>query len=242
LTGKFQNAYLQHNINNDRWSHNHQAARVYLLFPAYTAPGMLLEKLISLVAPHCCLNCSKEGTLLCDPCSVQYLQVTRPVRRSQVLRQVLVYSEYSGLSKELVQRLKFGRTPAAAEHIAQALANLVPQSDCVLVPIRTSLSRARQRGYDQSVLITGCLAKQCGLPVADILVHATNTRQLGAKRQERLRQLRGVYRVSRPESVRGCHLTLVDDVMTTGATLDTAATALLQAGAKSVSGLVFAAA
>jgi ComF family protein len=203
---------------------------------------MLLEKIIALVAPHTCLICSIEGALLCDHCFQTQLRNTLPNRQSAVLENIWVYSDYQGLSKELIQRLKFGRTPAAAEHIAVALASLVPAGDYLLVPVRTSLSRARQRGYDQSVLITRLLAKYCDLTIADVLVHATNIRQLGAKRQERLRQLQGVYRVSRPDRIKGQYLILVDDVMTTGATLDAAGTVLLQAGARSVSGLVFTAA
>lgn len=201
---------------------------------------MLLETIINLVAPHVCLVCNREGTLLCQGCQTE--RQPQVVRRGRSVDHIWVCSAYDGLSKQLLQRLKFERTPAAAEHIAKALASRGPTGDYLLVPVRTSLSRARQRGYDQAVLITRHLAHMVSQPLADVLIHAGNTRQLGAKRQERLRQLRGVYRVSHPERIKGRHVILIDDVMTTGATLEAAASALLGAGAKSVDGLVFAAA
>ena len=65
-------------------------------------------------------------------------------------------------------------------------------------------------------------------------------RQVGANRRERLRQLHSAFRVVRPDVVRGRHIVLVDDVLTTGATLETAARVLLNAGAARVSAVVLA--
>ncbi len=209
---------------------------------------MLLEKLVSIFAPHYCLGCSVEGKLVCDQCFMVLAAQTDKdsvisTPRLPHIGRLWAFAQYSGLPKQLVQALKFDRCLEASEHIAGLLAASGPLSnDCVLVPVRTSPRRHRQRGYDQTVLITRHLSKRTELPMLDVLSRAGNVRQLGATRAERLRQLKGVYRVNNPNIVVGRKIILIDDVVTTGATLEAAAACLLQSGALSVRALVFAAA
>jgi ComF family protein len=110
----------------------------------------------------------------------------------------------------------------------------------LIVPIPTAISRIRQRGYDQTVLLARALSRQGHLLRADVLVRVSRSRQVGANRQKRLAQLRNSFIVSGNELVRKADILLIDDVVTTGATLETAATVLKKAGAKSVSAVVFA--
>lgn len=204
---------------------------------------MLLEKLVRIIAPHICLNCQTEGQIVCTDCllTIPRLPDNVTVPRPVHMQDLIVYASYEGLAKELVQSLKFKHCSEVAEHIAQVLYDFCDSSDeTMLVPVRTSLRRYRQRGYDQTVLITRYLSRLSGLPVTDVLMRSSTVRQLGARRSERLSQLKGAYSVRRPESIRGRHLLLIDDVVTTGATLESAASALHEAGAASVRGLVFA--
>ena len=104
----------------------------------------------------------------------------------------------------------------------------------------TATSRVRQRGYDQAKLLARALARQAGLPYLDCLARVGQTHQVGATREQRLRQLQAAFRVRRPNAVRSAYLLLVDDVSTTGATLELAATILKSAGARRVDAIVFA--
>jgi predicted amidophosphoribosyltransferase len=83
------------------------------------------------------------------------------------------------------------------------------------------------------------LARQMGVPYRTHLRRIGQAHQVGANRAERLRQLRGAFRLAHAEALRGKHIVLVDDVLTTGATLETAARALKRAGASRVSAIVF---
>ncbi|MGH7240849.1 MAG: ComF family protein [Candidatus Saccharimonadales bacterium] len=115
-----------------------------------------------------------------------------------------------------------------------------PHADLVIVPVPTATSRMRQRGYDQATLIAKHLAQQTGGTYAPALRRSGQHHQVGSNRTQRIQQLRGAYRVASTGAITNKHILLVDDVLTTGATLEAAARVLKAAGAKRVSGLVFA--
>lgn len=218
----------------------------------------ILEKLMQIVAPFSCLGCGNEGSVVCAGCRDTMCQPLPPrcyrchasnklsatcaaCRRHTALRHVWVCSAYEGLVKDLVYKLKFERTRAAAVPIAENMHGLLPRyGRFVVVPVPTATNRVRERGYDQAELVARSLASCRTMPYVCALRRLGRTRQLGAKRLARQQQLLSAYRVSRPHLVRNQHILLVDDVMTTGATLEAAAMCLRRAGAASVSAIVFA--
>jgi len=139
-----------------------------------------------------------------------------------------------------VWKLKFTGAQAAAVEMAQLMKMSIRGLSGVLVPVPTATSRVRGRGYDQAVLLTRALSRETGSPSVNCLRRSGQDEQVGAGRERRSKQLQGVYRCASPSSVRGKHVVLVDDVLTTGATLDAAARALKLAGAARISALVFA--
>lgn len=136
----------------------------------------------------------------------------------------------SGWARTLATRMR--ASPGAAELLAGA---------ALVLPMPLSRERLAERGYHQAWLLARALAPQQA--DAGLLLRIRHTpSQRGLPRSERLANLRGAFAIEplRAQAVRGRTVLLVDDVMTTGASLFTAAQALRQAGAAEVSALVFA--
>jgi ComF family protein len=148
---------------------------------------------------------------------------------------------HSGSAKAIVQALKFrGALPLAdlmAAQIAAGAPHELLDVEGVLVPVPAHPSRARARGFDHAALLAAALSRRTGLPVADCLRRGGDpTRQLGARRRERLASGRIAVAARGQVPARPV---LVDDVHTTGATLDACARALRAAGARRVVALTY---
>jgi ComF family protein len=218
---------------------------------------MLIDRILSQLAPHECLGCFAEGALLCADCS-RYLipapaacyNCGKPTKDARTCIACLPYSDlaavraatlYKAITKDLVWQLKFQGTQAAASEIAGQLARFVPRlPEAIIVPVPTATSRVRQRGYDQANLIARELARKTGVAYSAALRRSGQHHQRGSNRDQRTNQLQDAYRVAKPSAIRDRHVILIDDVLTTGSTLEAAAKVAKAAGAKRVSGLVFA--
>lgn len=142
----------------------------------------------------------------------------------------------------VVRGLKFGRLDYLGRHFAEALAESFAdrfgEVDLV-APVPLHWRRRLERGYNQAERIAAPLARRLAVPCAAVLSRnrATPPQSL-LGRADRLANLRRAFRAPRPDRVRGLRILLVDDVATTGATLDAAASALRKAGAAAVTALV----
>lgn len=154
----------------------------------------------------------------------------------------------SGSGAAVVHALKYGAWPGVAEGMAARMARLGWPDDVVrerslVVPVPLAAVRERERGFNQSALIAGALAAHWGTPVAlDLLERGRATRtQTRLTPGERLANVRGAFRapVGAPARLRGLHVVLVDDVVTTCATLNACAAALFGCGARIVSYVTF---
>lgn len=112
----------------------------------------------------------------------------------------------------------------------------------VIVPVPLSRRRLFSRMFNQSALLAQALSKKTGVAYAPLLLHrARHTPpQAGLSRAERQQNLQGAFKVNHPTALKGKHVLLVDDVLTTGATANACAKALKAAGASSVSVLAIA--
>jgi ComF family protein len=115
------------------------------------------------------------------------------------------------------------------------------RTDCV-IPVPLHFIKRHARGFNQSELLARELTARVGRPLQlDALVRRRWTRaQAGLGKEKRKGNVQGAFKVKCPELVRGRHMLLVDDVCTTGSTLEACAQALTDAGAKSVKALTLA--
>lgn len=110
-----------------------------------------------------------------------------------------------------------------------------------IVPVPLHRRRRRERGYNQAELLARTIAKAAGVPVVEMLVKVKDRPpQAELEASSRWRNAAGAYRARIPESLRGKDLLLVDDVLTTGATVETCVRALVRSGAGAVDVLTVA--
>ena len=151
-------------------------------------------------------------------------------------------------ASSIVHALKYEGWSAVGNEIAERMSRLSWPKDVVdertaLIPIPLASARKRQRGYNQSALIARGLARRWRIPVwEEIVLRSRETSsQTKLTPEQRLDNVAGSFRIDDrgSEKLRGAHLVIVDDVVTTAATLNTCATALFESGARIISYVTF---
>jgi ComF family protein len=174
-----------------------------------------------------CAGCSEPGVELCRRCRFALVASPPFVTESGVV----AATEFTGLVKDLIVGLKYRNRRRLAAHLAEQLARrLDPTQIDVVTWAPTSRGRANRRGYDQAELLARALAARWRKPCRRMLFRRHGSAQTGRTRSERLRGPEFASRALR----RPPRVLVVDDVVTTGATLFAARSALLAAGARSV--------
>ena len=226
----------------------------------------LYESLLDILFPKTCASCGADDSFFCEPCekalhifSPQCLicgsrnidaSVCLSCRRKTALSHFYAPFSYKDAGiRNAIHRLKYDRMkwygPFLGSFIATGLSLYkvrIPKN-AILVPIPLHVSRSRKRGFNQSELIAESVSKQLGITLEkNILVRTRETRsQVELKNhEERLMNMSGAFSIERPELIFGKTLLLIDDVATSGATLNEAALILKSAGARSVWGLTTA--
>ncbi|MGZ8308451.1 MAG: ComF family protein [Rhodoplanes sp.] len=154
---------------------------------------------------------------------------------------------YDDIARALVHALKYGDrlelAPTMGRWMAQAGGELLADADAI-VPVPLHWRRLWTRRFNQAALLAQALSQSCGLPVWHAALRRVRAtpQQVGLARAERASNVQAAFRV--PEQakamIRGKRIVLVDDVLTSGATVDTCARALFRGGALGVDVVVFA--
>jgi ComF family protein len=154
---------------------------------------------------------------------------------------------YDEVVREALHAFKFRGQRALAAPLGDLIAEtgletLPVAAPDLLIPVPLFPGRERTRGFNQAALLARRVGRSWGLPVhRDVLVRAIDTRaQTELTGRERRQNVRGAFRVRRPDTVAGRHVIVVDDILTTGSTAGACALALYRAGAATVGVLTVA--
>jgi ComF family protein len=209
--------------------------------------------LLDLVLPSACAACGRYGPALCGTCLATFRPATRPEDRflapdpgvviGEALEVGLAAFAYEGALRRALQRLKYGGASRLAVPLAGAAAPSLERlcqivGRAPLVPVPVHCDRLRERGYNQAALLATALGRRLRLPVLDLLQRSRATvKQHRLDRAGRLRNLRDAFSMA-PGGRAPPVVIVVDDILTTSATLESCARVLHAAGTARVGGLV----
>jgi ComF family protein len=195
------------------------------------------------IEPPFCKVCSEpfpgaiSGPFTCSNCLGRDFHFTCAVSRYKS----------QGVVREFIHRFKYWREfqlrHPLASWAAEALEDdrIREQPVDALVPVPLFIARERYREFNQAAVLARLVGKRAGIPVCECLQRTRNTTsQLRHDRKRRMENLRNAFKMRHNKNVRGRHLVLMDDVLTTGSTLDECARVLLMAGAASVRAITVA--
>lgn len=209
----------------------------------------MIDTLLSILAPHLCLGCAKIGTILCDSCKYDIVNDADGLcvacdrladgylccAHAGLIDQGWYVAQRAGTLERVIDQYKFYNARAAYRPLADLLITRLPDlpPDTLVVPIPTVAQHIRQRGYDHMALIGRRVARARDVTYAPILERRTNTKQRDAGRALRFEQAAQAFAVHGTIDPERPYL-ILDDVVTTGATLQAAAQLLRDAGAQTI--------
>ncbi len=214
----------------------------------------LFRRLLDLASPRACHVCGHRlgvsENFVCPAC-LAALPLTRyhldpyenPMARmfwgKMAVERVasLFFYQPNSHSGSLIRSIKYGYQRRMAFLMGRTMAREVLASGFfdgvdIIIPIPLSRRRQRERGYNQSELMALGISEMCGIPVNTGIVKRTkdNVSQTSLSFHERRENVRDIFTLISPEAVSGRHVLIVDDIMTTGATIVACAATLAEAG------------
>jgi ComF family protein len=225
--------------------------------------GRLVEVAVDSFFPRRCVGCGRVGSFLCPDCLEELPRLTAPLcprcgrpqasgivcpncwQRPTEIDGIRSPFRFDGAVRKSIHELKYRSLKAVSPCLAELLAdylkeNPLPGEALVSVPLHPR--RLRERGYNQSGLLAGELGKRIGLPVIEdclIRIRQSQPQVRAVDVEERRRNVTDAF-VCRDERASGKQIILIDDVCTSGATMESCAAALKDRGATSVWGLTLA--
>lgn len=212
------------------------------------------QRLLDLIAPRLCVVCGRRlapsERVICAVCNLhlprtgyQLSAYDNPMARLfwgiiPVERvAALFFYEAGSRTSNILYDLKYHDRPEIGREMGRLMAREFMEDGFfegidLIVPLPLARKRQRQRGYNQSMELARGISEVTGLPIYNQIVRRASfvKSQTQMRRQERQENVEGAFELKDPASVHGRHVLLVDDVITTGATMTACARELLKAG------------
>lgn len=218
----------------------------------------IAEDMINLLFPELCNACGthlhygeKEICTLCLydlPYTDYHLYADNPVAKQLWGRipfnaaMAMLYFKKGNKVQNLMHSLKYNGRTTVGHRLGQLMGQKLSLNPAYadidfIIPVPLHPKKERLRGYNQSLFIANGVAEIFGIPVksANLLRQKETTSQTKKSRYTRYENMQSVFEVKQPEELANSHILLVDDVITTGATLEACCNALLNVGVKKIS-------
>jgi predicted amidophosphoribosyltransferase len=210
----------------------------------------MIDSLLSLVAPHLCCGCGKIGSLLCDNCKYNIIddnfdgchlcsnynnEIGICADCQSIFSRGWCVGWRTGELRKLIDDYKFENVRSTHRVLAGLLDQRIDQlpSTTVVVPVPTISSHIRIRGYDHTALLARSFARRRQLTVQPLVHRVSATVQRNASRHQRIVQAKVAFAVQRRLDPNIPYL-VIDDIITTGASVTYVAKALRAAGAREI--------
>lgn len=228
--------------------------------------GQIYWFFLDIFFPKRCLGCNKPETFLCGECAKKIELTLTPTcpncgkisefnkyctsckrELKPRLKGLLIASSFEiGPTKEVIHHLKYAGFVELADVLGELICQKIQASNLkinnfVIVPVPLHKKKLSERGFNQSELIARYVAKRLDIPGGDALVRTKYTEtQTKLSKEERIKNVSNAFACEDVEFIKNKNIFLIDDVTTTGSTLNACANVLSIAGAKEVWGVVAA--
>lgn len=212
----------------------------------------VIETIVKMLTPNFCMICNEQNYVICPNCEYEKLEeifptcyvckarsddfsTCRKCRRARA-RPICLWpiTKFRGEAKRLVYKMKFDSKRDGARYIGSRLNEVVPWVDFnVVTYVPSSPKRVRERGYDHTRLIAKQFSSLRKLEYAKLLSRKNNSRQLGQSKTKRYLQAKESYEAT-PKARNYKKVLLIDDVVSTGATIEACTSLLKKAGVSEV--------
>jgi len=212
--------------------------------------------LINLFFPKKCVICSSFGSWLCPKCQKKVQKIKTPFcpkckkitsfgqycprcRRTKTIRGVIAAGYYQGVLKETIHSFKYQKIKELRKYLFELISDRLsegfPAGEFILVPVPLNKIKLYHRGFNQSEEIAKEIEKNYGYKLVNCLDRIKNTKsQIGLSQKERLINVQNCFAIKSGFDIRNKNIFLIDDVVTSGATVESAAKVLKQSGAKKI--------
>ena len=215
-----------------------------------------IEKVVNLISPYECLICSNEGQVVCQQCWQSNVPLRTPAcfwcnsiskdgrtcpkcKRKTHLDGAVIPYRLNGIVEQCIYELKYYHNKEMAKFLANNIYNYLDNMKFDYISyVPATGKNQRRRGYNQSKLLAKAISELINIPLHNSLSRISHTDQIGLNRLERLASV--IDNFIPNKRYYNKNVMIVDDVLTTGATLNECAKILKQAGAKRVWAVVVA--